>query len=193
MKHELPELPYGKDALAPVMGAETIEYHYGKHERGYIDTLNKLIDGTEYAELPLEDVVRRSEGVLFNNAAQAWNHLFFFWTFSPKPKLAPDGALKEAIDRQFGSLDAFKAEFEKAGATLFGSGWVWLSRAEDGSLVITQGKNAENPLTQKGLVPLLGVDVWEHAYYLDYRNRRPEYLHSLWQIIDWSVVEKRFA
>lgn len=193
MKHELPELPYANDALAQVLSEETLNYHYGKHERAYFDNLNKLIEGTEYADMPLEDIVRKADGAVFNNAAQAWNHLFYFLALSPKGAVEPSGALKSALVEQFGSVDAFKEKFEAAGASLFGSGWVWLSKDKAGKLMITQGKNAETPLRDEGLVPLLCFDVWEHAYYLDYQNRRAEYLHRLWEILDWNVVSRRFA
>lgn len=193
MKHELPKLPYGQDALAQVLSEETLNFHYGKHEKTYIDNLNKLIAGTDFENKPLEEIVRTSEGGLFNNAAQAWNHLFYFLALSPDGKAKPEGALLEAIERDFSSLDAFKEKFEAAGLSLFGSGWVWLAADADGRLSIIQGKNAETPLTASGLKPLLCFDVWEHAYYLDYQNRRAEYLHRMWEILDWAVVEERYA
>lgn len=192
MKYEKPRLPYAADALAPVISQETVEYHYGKHESAYIDTLNSLIDGTKYADMPLEDIIRQSDGKLFNNASQAWNHIFYFFQFNPDGKKEPTGELAAQIERQFGSLDKFREEFEQAGATLFGSGWVWLSSADDGQLVITKASNAENPM-KEGLTPLLVFDVWEHAYYLDYQNRRAEYLRRLWEIVDWDIIELRFA
>lgn len=192
MKYTQPKLPYAPDALAPVISQETIEYHWGKHEKAYIDTLNSLIEGTPFAEMPLEKIICESDGKLFNNAAQAWNHVFYFFQFSPEGQKEPSGELREAIDRDFGSLDEFKRQFEEAGATLFGSGWVWLSCDNSGKLFITQGGNAQNPMTQ-GLKPLMTFDVWEHAYYLDYYNRRADYLHSLWNIVDWSVVEVRYS
>lgn len=180
------------DALAPVISQTTIEYHYGKHEKTYIDTLNAMIEGTEYQDMPLEDIIVKSEGKLFNNASQAWNHIFYFFQFAPNGLKEPGGELRKSIDSQFGSFDDFKKKFEEAGMTLFGSGWVWLSVDDNGTLFITQGGNASNPLTQ-GLQPLLTFDVWEHAYYLDYQNRRADYLHKLWDIIDWEVVEMRFG
>ena len=192
MKHELPNLPYAQDALKQVLSKETLDFHYEKHERTYIENLNKLIEGTKYAELPLEEIVRRSDGAVFNNAAQAWNHLFYFFALSPSGKREPMGGLAETITSQFGSVDAFKEKFEAAGVTLFGSGWVWLSVDDEGKLLITQGKNAETPLTTGGLTPLLCFDVWEHAYYLDYQNRRAEYLHRMWDIVDWGVVCRRY-
>ena len=184
-------LPYGKSDLAPVISAETIEFHYGKHEQTYIDNLNKLIEGTPYAEMPLEQIVKETEGTLFNNASQAWNHIFYFFTFSPNGRRAPQGRLAEAIERQWGKLENFQKEFEQAGVTLFGSGWVWLSKDPQGNLVISKENNAGSPL-KKGHTPLLTFDVWEHAYYIDYRNRRAEHLHRLWEIVDWSVVESRY-
>ena len=192
MTYTLPELPYAADALAPAISRETIDYHYGKHERTYIDNLNRLIKGTEYEDMELEDIIKRSEGALFNNASQAWNHIFYFFTFSPEGRREPEGKLRKAIDEQFGSFDKFKADFEAAGTGLFGSGWVWLSADEDGKLFITQGPNATNPLTE-GLTPLLTFDVWEHAYYLDYRNRRADALKQWWDIVDWQIVESRYG
>lgn len=192
MRFTQPKLPYAPDALAPVISPMTIEYHYGKHERAYIETLNKLIEGTEFADMALEEIIVKSDGKLFNNAAQAWNHIFYFFQFAPDGIKEPSGKLREQIDRQFGSFDEFKAKFEEAGATLFGSGWAWLASDNDGQLFILQGKNAENPLTQ-GLRPLLAFDVWEHAYYLDYQNLRADYLRKLWDIVDWDVIEARYG
>lgn len=186
-----PTLPYAPDALAPVISAETIDYHYGKHEKAYIDNLNKLIAGTEYEDMALEDIIRSSEGALFNNASQAWNHIFYFFTFSPTGAKEPTGELRKAIDLQFGSFEDFKKEFVDAGVKLFGSGWVWLACDEDGKLAIIQKQNAGNPLTD-GLIPLLTFDVWEHAYYIDYKNRRADALEKLWDVIDWDVVSSRY-
>ncbi|MBD5355948.1 MAG: superoxide dismutase [Bacteroides sp.] len=191
MKFTQPKLPYAQDALAPIISPTTIEYHYGKHERAYIDTLNKLIEGTEYEDMPLEEIILKSDGKLFNNAAQAWNHIFYFFQFNPDGMKEPSGKLREKIDEQFGSFDEFKKKFEEAGTTLFGSGWVWLSADTDGTLFITQSQNAGTPLTQN-LRPLLTFDVWEHAYYLDYQNLRGEYLHNLWDIVDWNIIERRY-
>ena len=190
MKYEQPELPYKRDALAPAISPETIDYHYGKHEKAYIDNLNRLIKGTEFEDMDLEEVIVNAKGALFNNASQAWNHIFYFFTFSPDGSREPGGDLRKAIDRDFGSFDKFKEAFVDAGVGLFGSGWVWLCRDDDGKLLITQGSNAQNPLTD-GLTPLLTFDVWEHAYYLDYQNRRADHVNALWDIIDWDVVEKR--
>lgn len=191
MKYTKPQLPYAEDALEPVISRRTIEFHYGKHEQAYIDNLNKLIEGTEFAELPLEDVIHDAKGPLFNNASQAWNHIFYFFSFSPDGGGEPEGDLRKAIDRDFGSFENFKKEFVDAGTKLFGSGWVWLSRDNSGRLFITQEGNAGNPITN-GLTPILTFDVWEHAYYLDYQNRRADALNALWDIIDWPIVEARY-
>ena len=187
-----PKLPYAPDALAPIISSETISYHWGKHEKTYIDNLNKLIRDTEWEDMPLEDIIKKASGPLFNNASQAWNHIFYFFSFSPDGGGEPESDLAEAIVREFGSFEEFKKLFEEAGVNLFGSGWVWLSQDGDGRLFITQGPNAANPLTQ-GLTPILTFDVWEHAYYLDYQNRRAEALHKLWDIIDWDVVGSRYT
>lgn len=191
MKYTKPQLPYAEDALEPVISRRTIEFHYGKHEQAYIDNLNKLIEGTEFAELPLEDVIHDAKGPLFNNASQAWNHIFYFFSFSPDGGGEPEGDLRKAIDRDFGSFENFKKEFVDAGTKLFGSGWVWLSRDNSGRLFITQEGNAGNPITD-GLTPILTFDIWEHAYYLDYQNRRADALNALWDIIDWPIVEARY-
>ena len=191
MKFTQPRLPYSVDAFAPVISPVTIDYHYGKHEKAYIDTLNTLIEGTKYEDMSLEDIIRNSEGKLFNQASQAWNHILYFFQFSPSGRREPIGTLREKIDEQFGSFEDFKKKVEEAGVSLFGSGWVWLSADSNGKLFITQGSNAENPLT-KGLNPIFVFDVWEHAYYLDYQNRRAEYLSRLWDIVDWSIIERRY-
>ena len=190
-KFELMSLPYVPDALEPVISKETIGFHYGKHLAGYVNNLNALLDGSPLAGLPLEEIVLKAEGGMLNNAGQILNHNMYFGQFSRDPKSAPSGKLAEAIERNFGSFEAFKEEFVKKGATLFGSGWVWLSADKDGKLVITQETNAANPI-QKGLKPLLTFDVWEHAYYLDYQNRRADHLAALWQIVDWEVIEKLY-
>ncbi len=191
MIYTQPDLPYATDALAPAISSVTIDFHYGKHEKAYIDNLNKLIEGTEYEDMDLEDIIRKSDGALFNNASQAWNHIFYFFSFSPDGGGEPDGELAEAIRRDFGSFDEFKKKFVEAGVKLFGSGWVWLSRDDEGKLFITAESNAGNPMRQ-GLTPLLTFDVWEHAYYLDYQNRRADALNSLWDVVDWDTVESRF-
>lgn len=190
-KFELIQLPYNSDALAPVISAETIGFHYGKHLQAYVNNLNNLLPGSGFEGLSLEEIVTKSEGGIFNNAGQILNHNLYFTQFkAPAKENVPTGKIADAINAQFGSFDAFKAEFEKKGATLFGSGWVWLSSDKDGKLVITQETNAGNPLT-KGLNPLLTFDVWEHAYYIDFQNRRPDYLSSLWQIINWNEINNR--
>jgi superoxide dismutase len=191
MIYTQPELPYLPDALAPAISRETVEFHYGKHEKAYIENLNRLIEGTEYSDMELEEIIRKSSGALFNNASQAWNHIFYFFSFSPEGGGQPDGELGRAIKEQFGSFEEFKKAFVQAGATIFGSGWVWLSRDIDGKLFITQASNAANPITD-GLTPILTFDVWEHAYYLDYQNRRADALNALWDIIDWDVVGSRY-
>ena len=191
-KIELMALPYAIDALEPVISRETLEFHHGKHLAGYVNNLNGLLEGSPLVGLPLEEMVCKAEGGMLNNAGQILNHNLYFGQFcAPKADNAPKGKLAEAIVRDFGSFEEFKEAFQKGGATLFGSGWVWLSADKDGKLVITQETNAANPV-QKGLKPLLTFDVWEHAYYLDYQNRRPDHLAALWQIVDWEVIEKRF-
>lgn len=189
---ELMQLPYAADALEPVISAATIGFHHGKHLQAYVNNLNTLTYGTPFEGMELVDIVCKSEGGILNNAGQILNHEMYFAQFtSPKADNRPEGKLAEAIERDFGSFDAFKSEFQKAGATLFGSGWVWLSADKAGKLVITQETNAANPV-QRGLKPLLTFDVWEHAYYLDYQNRRPDHLAALWQIVDWNVVNQRY-
>jgi len=192
-KFELMALPYVPEALEPVISKETIGFHHGKHLLTYVNNLNGLLEGSPLADLPLEEIVLKSEGGMLNNAGQILNHEMYFAQFAaPKENNAPVGKVAESIVRDFGSFEAFKDEFQKKGATLFGSGWVWLSADKDGKLVITQETNAANPI-QRGLKPLLTFDVWEHAYYLDYQNRRPDHLTALWKIIDWEVIEKRYS
>ena len=191
MKYELIQLPYEANALEPVISKETLGFHHGKHLNAYVNNLNAAIEGTKYEDMPLEDIVKTADGGVFNNAGQILNHNLYFTQFrAPRADNKPTGVIAEWIDKQFGSFEAFKEEFTKKGATLFGSGWVWLSADKDGKLVITQEPNAANPI-QKGLKPLLTFDVWEHAYYLDYQNRRPDHLAALWQIVDWNVIEER--
>ena len=188
------ELPYMIEALEPVISAQTLSFHHGKHLQAYVDNLNKLLPGSEFEGMALEEIVRKAPaGPVFNNAGQILNHELYFTQFRPvgEASQGPDGALAAQIEKQWGSVDAFMAEFEAKGAGLFGSGWVWLSADSDGSLVITQEQGASNPVV-KGLKPLLTFDVWEHAYYLDYQNRRASHLAALWQIVDWKVVEGRF-
>lgn len=192
-KFELMTLPYASEALEPVISRETIGFHHGKHLAGYVNNLNGLLEGSPLAGLALEEIVLKAEGGLLNNAGQILNHNLYFGQFAaPKANNQPIGKLAEAIIRDFGSFEAFKEEFQKKGATLFGSGWVWLSADKDGKLFITQEANAANPL-QRDLKPLLTFDVWEHAYYLDYQNRRPDHLAALWQIIDWAIIENRYS
>jgi Fe-Mn family superoxide dismutase len=185
-------LPYAQDALEPVISKETIGFHHGKHLLAYVNNLNGLLEGSPLEGKSLEEIVLKSEGGMLNNAGQILNHELYFQQFiGPQEDNKPIGKLAEAIVEQFGSFEAFKEEFQKKGATLFGSGWVWLSADKDGKLIITQEPNAANPI-QKGLTPLLTFDVWEHAYYLDYQNRRPDHLSALWQIVNWEVIEGRF-
>ena len=192
-KFELMALPYADDALEPVISKETIGFHHGKHLLAYVNNLNGLLEGSPLVDLPLEEIVCKTEGGILNNAGQILNHELYFGQFTaPKADNKPTGKIGEAIVRDFGSFGTFKEEFQKKGATLFGSGWVWLSADADGKLVITQETNAANPV-QRGLKPLLTFDVWEHAYYLDYQNRRPDHLAALWQIVNWEVVESRFS
>ena len=191
-KFELMALPYAIDALEPVISKQTLEFHHGKHLAAYVNNLNGLLPGSGFEEASLEEIVCKATGGILNNAGQILNHELYFGQFTaPKADNAPKGKLAEAIVRDFGSFEAFKEAFQKSGATLFGSGWVWLSADKDGKLVITQEVNAANPI-QKGLKPLLTFDVWEHAYYLDYQNRRPDHLAALWQIINWEVIGKRY-
>ena len=190
-KVELITLPYEANALEPVISAQTLGFHHGKHLQGYVNNLNAAIEGTPFAEMALEEIVKKASGGMLNNAGQILNHNLYFQQFSkPVADNKPIGALAEAIHAQFGSFEDFQKAFVQAGATLFGSGWVWLSLDADGKLVITQELNAANPI-QKGLKPLLTFDVWEHAYYLDYQNRRADHLNALWQLVDWKVVEAR--
>ncbi|MDR3235933.1 MAG: superoxide dismutase [Prevotellaceae bacterium] len=191
MSFELVKLPYTAEGLEPVISKQTIELHHGKHLQTYVNNLNNLIQGTQFENLSLEVIVKKSDGAIFNNAGQVLNHNLYFTQFSPLGGGVPSGKLAEAIHVAFGSFENFQKEFETAGTSLFGSGWVWLAKDNDGKLSITKETNAGNPVT-KGLTPLLGFDVWEHAYYVDYQNRRADHLKSLWKIIDWSVVEKRY-
>ena len=192
-KLELMVLPYAQDALKPVISEETIGFHYGKHLQAYVDNLNKLLPGSGLEDLPLEEIVKQSSGAIFNNAGQVLNHNLYFAQFGAADKVAnaPKGALAAQIEKQWGSINAFKDEFVAKGVGLFGSGWVWLSAQADGTLVITQESGASNPVV-KGLKPLLTFDVWEHAYYLDYQNRRAAHLTDLWKIVDWRIIEERY-
>lgn len=192
-KFELMSLPYAVNALEPVISEQTIGFHHGKHLQAYVNNLNALLPGSGFENLSLVEIVKKAEGGIFNNAGQILNHELYFGQFrSPKADNQPTGQIADAIARDFGSFDTFKEEFQKKGASLFGSGWVWLSVDADGKLLISQESNAANP-AQRGLTPLLTFDVWEHAYYLDYQNRRPDHLTALWSIIDWQIVEKRYT
>lgn len=191
MKFELVKLPYAADALEPVIGKQTIDFHHGKHLQAYVNNLNNLIQGTAFENASLEKIVSESDGAIFNNAGQVLNHNLYFTQFSPKGGGKPQGKLAEAIDKTWGSFENFQKEFEAAGVGLFGSGWVWLAKDSAGKLSITKEANGGNPVT-KGLTPLLGFDVWEHSYYLDYQNRRADHLSALWKIVDWEVVGNRY-
>ena len=190
MTHQLPPLPYPKDALVPVLSQETLEFHYGKHHQAYVDNLNKLIVGTPFADQPLEQIMLKAQGGMFNNAAQVWNHTFYWNCLKPKGGGDPAGNLAAAINSTFGSIANFKQQFTQAAVTLFGSGWAWLVKKPDAKLAIVQTTNAGNPMTA-GDKPLLTCDVWEHAYYIDYRNARPAYVDAFWKLVDWKAVERR--
>jgi Fe-Mn family superoxide dismutase len=192
MAFELPALPYAKDALAPHISAETLEFHYGKHHQTYITNLNNLVPGTEFEDLSLEDIILKSSGGIFNNAAQVWNHTFYWNCLTPNGAGKPSGALADAIDATFGSFDKFKEEFTKCAVTTFGSGWAWLVKNADGSLALVSTSNAACPLTA-GQTPLLTCDVWEHAYYIDFRNSRPNYLEAFWVLANWDFVASNYA
>jgi superoxide dismutase, Fe-Mn family len=192
MQHQLPPLPYSLNALEPHMSAETLEFHHGKHHKAYVDKLNELIKNTEHEHMDLEEIVRTaSQGPLFNNAAQVWNHTFFWQCLSPDGGKA-EGELARAIDGSFGSLDAFKSKFTQTAINTFGSGWAWLVRGNDGSLAIESTSNADTPIAH-GKQPLLTCDVWEHAYYIDYRNARPKFVEAFWKIVNWNFVAQNFA
>ncbi|MDZ4350362.1 MAG: Fe-Mn family superoxide dismutase [Xanthomonadaceae bacterium] len=190
MAIELPALPYARDALEPHISAETIDFHYGKHHQTYVTNLNKLIEGTEFADQDLETIVHKSQGGMFNNAAQIWNHTFYWNCLKPNGGGEPSGKLAEAIDKAFGSFSQFKEQFSQTAITTFGSGWAWLVQREDGSLGLVSTSNAATPLTGPD-TPLLTCDVWEHAYYIDYRNARPKYLEAFWNLVDWDAVATR--
>ena len=192
MEHKLPPLPYALDALEPHMSKETLEYHYGKHHQAYVTNLNNLIKGTEFEDAPLEDIIRKASGGLFNNAAQVWNHTFFWNCLSPNGGGAPTGAVADAINKKWGSFDAFQEAFNKSAVGNFGSGWTWLVKKPDGSVDIVNTSNAGTPLTTDDK-PLLTCDVWEHAYYIDYRNRRPDFVNAFWNLVNWEFVNKNFA
>ena len=191
MKFSLPELPYAHNALEPIISEKTISFHYGKHHQTYVNNLNGLVEGTEFADADLETIVKKSEGPIFNNAAQIWNHTFYFFTLTTNKGTTPSEKLNISILAAWGSIDNFKAEFNKAAVSVFGSGWAWLVKDADGKLSIVKESNAGNPIT-RGLIPLLTFDVWEHAYYLDYQNRRADYVAALWELVDWNVVSERY-
>ncbi|HKK56432.1 superoxide dismutase [Marinobacter sp.] len=192
MAFELPALPYEKNALEPHISEETLEYHYGKHHNTYVTKLNGLIEGTDNANKELEDIIKSASGPLFNNAAQVWNHTFYWHCLSPEGGGEPTGAAKEAIEEAFGSFDDFKKEFNEKAAGNFGSGWTWLVKKADGSVAIVNTSNAETPLTGADK-PVLTVDVWEHAYYIDYRNSRPNYLEAFWKLVNWDFVNENLG
>ena len=190
--HELPKLPYAENALEPHISAETIQYHYGKHHATYVDKLNGLIPDTEFESSTLEEIIMKAGGGIFNNAAQVWNHTFYWNCLSPKGGGTPSGDLADAINKTFGSFDAFKEEFSNSAANNFGSGWTWLVKNADGGIEILNTSNAANPMTD-GKQPLLTCDVWEHAYYIDYRNARPKYVAAFWSLVNWDFVSQNFA
>ena len=192
MTHELPPLPYAKDALEPHISSETLDYHHDKHHQAYVTNLNNLIQETEFADAALEDIIRKATGGVFNNAAQTWNHTFFWNCMAPDAGGAPQGKLAEAIDAAFGSFEQFKEQFTNTAVTTFGSGWAWLVKDDAGVLSIMSTSNAGNPLTS-GQTPLLTCDVWEHAYYIDYRNARPKFVEAFWNLVNWDFVAENFA
>lgn len=192
MAFALPSLPYALDALAPNMSRETLEFHYGKHHQAYVTNLNNLVPGTEFDGKTLEEIIKKASGPVFNNAAQVWNHTFFWDCLTPNAKGGPNGALAEAINKSFGSFAQFKDQFSKAAATLFGSGWAWLVKTADGALAIHSTSNAGTPMTENKKA-LLTCDVWEHAYYIDYRNARPKYIEKYWELVNWDFVAKNFS
>lgn len=192
MTHVLPPLPYAPDALAPHLSAETLGFHHGKHHAAYVTNLNNLVPGTEFESLPLEDIVRRSSGGIFNNAAQVWNHTFYWNCLAPKAGGEPKGDLLQALVKTFGSFAGFREQFAKTAVGTFGSGWAWLVRNPDGGLDLLSTSNAGTPLTL-GKRPLLTCDVWEHAYYIDYRNARPKYVEAFWNLVNWDFVAKQYA
>jgi Fe-Mn family superoxide dismutase len=192
MEHTLPPLPYEMDALQPHISKETLEFHYGKHHQAYVTNLNNLIKGTEFENASLEDIIKTSSGGVFNNSAQVWNHTFFWNCMKPNGGGAPTGAVADAINAKYGSFDKFKEEFTKSCVTNFGSGWTWLVKKADGSVDIVNTSNAGTPLTGAD-TPLLTCDVWEHAYYIDYRNARPKFVEAFWNLVNWDFVAKNFA
>jgi len=188
---ELPKLPFEMNALEPFISQRTIEFHYGKHHQTYVTNLNKLVAGTEFEKASLEEIIKKASGGIYNNGAQVWNHTFYWESLTPNAKAAPQGIIAEEISKKFGSFEVFKEKFSNACVTLFGSGWAWLVKTPDGGLEIVQESNAGNPM-RSGLIPLLTCDVWEHAYYLDFQNRRPDYVAEFWKYVNWNIVEKRY-
>ncbi|HHJ13958.1 MAG TPA: superoxide dismutase [Fe] [Gammaproteobacteria bacterium] len=194
MAFTLPDLPYAKDALQPHISEETLEYHHGKHHQAYVTNLNNLIEGSEYADMDLEDIIRKvGPGPIFNNAAQVWNHTFYWNCMSPNGGGAPSGALADAINAKWGSFEDFKKQYSADCVGNFGSGWTWLVKKADGELDIVKTSNAGTPLTEDGMTPLMTCDVWEHAYYIDYRNARPEYVNHFWELVNWDFVAENFT
>ena len=193
MAFELPALPYAKDALAPHISAETLDYHHGKHHKAYVDKLNTLVPGTEFEGKSLEEVIKSSSGPVFNNAAQIWNHTFYWHCLSPNGGGAPTGAVADAITKAFGSFDKFKEDFTNSAINNFASSWTWLVKKADGSVAIVNTSNAATPLTDASVTPILTIDLWEHAYYIDYRNSRPNYINAFWALVNWDFVNANFA
>ncbi len=193
MAFTLPELPYAKDALAPHISAETLEFHYGKHHQTYVDKLNGLIPGTEFEGKTLEEIIKTSSGGVFNNAAQIWNHTFYWHSLSPNGGGEPKGAIADAINKAFGSFADFKTKFNEMAVNNFGSSWTWLVKKADGSLAIVNTSNAGTPITEAGVTPLITVDLWEHAYYIDFRNARPKYLEAFWSLVNWDFANANLA
>lgn len=191
MIHQLPQLPFNSASLSPVISSNTLEFHHGKHHQAYVNNLNNLIKGTEFENATLEEIIKKATGGIFNNGAQVWNHTFYWNCIKPNGSKLPEGKLLDAINKQYGSLDKLKEQFSAAAASLFGSGWAWLVKKNDNTIDIIQESNAGNPL-RNGFIPLLTCDVWEHAYYLDYQNRRPDYIKAFWDIIDWETISKRY-
>jgi len=191
MKFKNPVLPYVDNALEPVISKQTVEFHWGKHVQAYLNNLNKLVPGTPFEDATLEEIIKKADGGIFNNGAQVWNHIFYFNSFSAKRNTKPSPELEKAINETFGNFDLFRQEFDKEAAAIFGSGWMWLVRDEQEKLSLIKTSNAANPI-RNNLVPILTADVWEHAYYLDYQNKRPDHLSALWAIVDWNIISERY-
>ena len=191
MKFESPALPYANNALEPVISQRTIEFHWGKHVQAYLNNLNKLVSETSFENANLEEIIKKADGTIFNNGAQVWNHIFYFNSFSAKRGTKPSAELDKAIDEAFGSFDAFRKEFDAQATSIFGSGWMWLVKDDTNKLSLVKSGNADNPI-RNNFTPILTADVWEHAYYLDYQNRRPDHLSALWDIVDWDIISERY-